>query len=58
MSKNSFIIYYKHICSWLKFYRDFPDSSVGKESACNAEDPGDVAYSTHLQILTFLKQKI
>ena len=22
------------------FLRDFPDSSVGKESACNAGDPG------------------
>ena len=21
---------------------DFPDSSVGKESACNAEDPGSI----------------
>ena len=23
-----------------KYIRDFPDSSVGKESACNAGDPG------------------
>ena len=24
---------------------DFPDSSVGKESACNAEDPGSIPQS-------------
>ena len=44
MSKNSFIIYYKHICSWLTW--DFPYGSVGEESTCNAEDPSNVAYST------------
>ena len=48
MSKNSFIIYYKHICSWLKLYRDFPYCLVGKESDCHAEDPDNVAYSTQL----------
>ena len=48
MSKNSFIIYYNHICSWFTFYRDLPYGSVGKESTCNAEDPGNVAYSTQL----------
>ena len=26
----------------LDFHMDFPDSSVGKESACNAGDPGSI----------------
>ena len=26
-------------------YQGFPDSSVGKESACNAEDPGSISGS-------------
>ena len=26
----------------LSYYRGFPDSSVGKESACNAGDPGSI----------------
>ena len=28
--------------SVFKFSRGFPDSSVGKESACNAGDPGSI----------------
>ena len=30
-------------CKWVEpIYQGFPDSSVGKESACNAGDPGSI----------------
>ena len=30
------------IYSWLSIYKGFPDSSLGKESSCNAGDPGSI----------------
>ena len=43
------ILYDHHVLLWLKFvflvYWDFPHSSVGKESACNAGDPGSIPVS-------------
>ena len=36
-SKNDHAYFYKYLKIFiLKLYQDFPDSSVGKESACNA----------------------
>ena len=34
-------LYVPHICANIQ-YLGFPDSSVGKESACNAGDPGSI----------------
>ena len=33
------------MASWVCHLWGFPDSSVGKESACNAEDPGSISGS-------------
>ena len=48
-SINSFILGNVEFSAWgleslrsLRGGKDFPDSSVGKESACNAGDPGSV----------------
>ena len=35
-----FLYAYKYLFIWL--HQGFPDSSVGKESACNAGDPGSI----------------
>ena len=31
---------YPHFCLYLRYYWGFPGSSAGKESTCNAENPG------------------
>ena len=31
-----------YVCMYICMYMDFPDNSVGKESACNAGDPGSI----------------
>ena len=31
------------MCGLFKFFLGFPDCSVGKESACNAGDPGSIS---------------
>ena len=33
---------YTYICMYIYIYTDFPGSSDGKESACNAGDPGSI----------------
>ena len=34
--------YPEMFCGWLHIWRGFTDSSVGKEFACNAGDPGSI----------------
>ena len=36
---------YPHFCLYLRYYWGFPGSSAGKESTCNAGDPGSIPES-------------
>ena len=33
------------VCKWVEVLRGFPGSSAGKESVCNAGDPGSISES-------------
>ena len=32
-----------YVCMYINIYMGFPDSSAGKESICNAGDPGSIS---------------
>ena len=34
---------YMYVCMYINIYMGFPDSSAGKESICNAGDPGSIS---------------
>ena len=42
MSSTDFILIIVSHCVFLYIYSGFPDSSIGKESACNAGEPGSI----------------